>query len=259
MDETVATIERIVRSPHRVRILRQLSLEPTTFEGLNGDLAAASRTTKRALELLKAEGWVSESASEYRLTPVGTVFANCVLSCLNEAETILTLKPFLEQISPNQEYIDVELLLESNIEVVTQQLGTPYAPIERTIELLSSATTIRTLAPVIASVYADQYYRLITASGTNATTVLTPEVADYIRTESTTEMNHVLDTGNVEAFVCENDLPFGLLIVDDSVAMGAYDEYGTMRVLLVSDSVTVREWAMSTFERYKENSTSFEL
>lgn len=259
MDEAVTTIEYMVRSPHRVRILQKLSSEPTTFEEITGDLEAANRTVKRAFELLKAEGWVSEAEAEYRLTPVGVVFADRVLSCVNETRTILTLKPFFEQVSPNEEDVDVELLLGSDIEVITQQPGTPYAPIERTIELLSDTTTTHTLAPMIASIYADRYYRLITANGMTAATVLTCEVADYIRTESTPEMEQVLDTGNVEVFVYEEDLPFGLLVVDDSVAVGAYDEYGTMRALLVSDSEAVREWAMSTFERYKEDSKSFEL
>lgn len=257
MEGAITAIEYVTRSSHRVRLLEVLAEGDRSLEELQAVLDASGRTVRRGIDGLIDEGWVAETDAGYGLTQTGVSFATDLFDFLDRTEMLLELRTFFEWFPESACDLDVDAFEGSTVTLPGPH--TPYAPIERTLELITNASRFETIAPINSPFYEDSYYELIVDDGAEATTILSNGVLEAITAEDDGSLSDVLETGRAEIYVYPEELTFGLLLTDDVVAIGAYDDSRSMRALLESDVTPVRAWAESTFDDYRSDATRFTL
>lgn len=249
MEDAIDAISYVTRSPTRVRLLSMLGPEPRGLSELAGAVDASDRTVRRAIGGLVEEGWVCETAGGYVLTAVGERFREELLGFVETTRTLSDLASFFEWFP--EDACDLDLTVFEDATVTIGTAHEPYAPIERTQALIEDAETILTIAPIAAPFYNDPYYDQIVSENARVETILRPEVLRTLQEKQTASMREVRRHDNVAIYVYEEEFPFGLLVVDDRVAIGAYDETWSLRAVLESDAEEVLSWGRSTFETYR--------
>lgn len=245
-ERPAAAVERAVRSPARVRILRATADGPVTAGALVDRLDVCRRTVVRNLDVLTEAGWLAAGPDGYELTPPGELFAGGLFDALADAGTALELRPFYEEFPSD---VDLPASALTDATVTVAEPYAPLRPVERALDLIASADRIRTIAPVMTERYNEAYAEAI-ASGSRVETVLTPAVLSALRA-SAPDLDNALAPDSVSVHVADDPPGFGLLIVDGTAAVGAYDA-GSLRALAESDASTAVEWAESVFQRRRD-------
>lgn len=245
-DRSAAAVERAVRSPARVRILRAAADGPVTAGALADRLDVCRRTVVRNLDALTEAGWLAAGPDGHELTPPGELFAGGLFDALADAGTALELRPFYEEFPAG---VDLPASVLTDATVTTAEPYAPLRPVERALDLIADADRIRTIAPVMTERYNEAYADAI-ASGSRVETVLTPAVLSALRA-STPDLDSALAPDSVSVHVATDPLGFGLMIADGTSAVGAYDS-GSLRALAESDRPAAVEWAESAFERRRD-------
>ena len=255
MKEAVSAIEYVTRSIHRVRVLEQLRSGERTRGELEASIDASSRTIRRVTDGLSEAGWVEQTTAGFALTPTGTVFAEEFAETLSKTETLLKLQPFFRWFPRDVCSLSPEAFEDATVTV--RKPHSPYEPVDRALNRVSGTDTIRTIAPINAPFYNETYYKAIMEDSASAVTVLSEEVLSMLQRDGDA-LEDVMQTGRVEIYVYPDPISFGLLITDEVVAIGAYDDDGTMQALVESADETIRQWAIDTFEKYRKAATEIE-
>jgi len=245
-ERPAAAVERAVRSPARVRILRAAAGGPVTAGALADRLDVCRRTVVRNLNALTEDGWLTAGPDGHRLTPPGELFAGGLFDALADAGTALELRPFYDEFPPD---VDLPASALTDATVTVAEPHTPLRPVERVLDLIGEADHLRTIAPVMTERYNEAYADAI-ASGSRVETVLTPAVLSALRA-SMPDLDAALAPDRVTVRVATDPPGFGLLLVDGTAAVGAYDA-GSLRALAESDAPAAVDWAESTFERRRD-------
>lgn len=252
MQEAVSAIEYVTRSIHRVRVLEQLQSGERTRSELEASVDASSRTIRRVTDGLIEAGWVEETTDGFSLTPTGEAFAEELKETLSKTETLLELQPFFRWFPREVCSLSPEAFEDATVTV--RKPHSPYEPIDQALSRITGTERIQTIAPINAPFYNETYYEAIMEEGVSAVTVLSEDVLSALQRDEDA-LAEVIQTGRVEIYVHPEPLLFGLLITDDIVAIGAYDDSGTMQALVESESETIRQWALDTFKQYRETAT----
>lgn len=253
MEDAITAVSYATRSPTRVRLLSILEDGPFTIAELSDRVDASSRTVRRAIDGLREDGWVKGTTGGYELTRVGRRFAEELLEVLDLTETLVDLRDFFELLPEDEFDLEIAALEDASVTVGTAY--EPYAPVERVQTLIEGAETILTLAPIAAPFFTDPYYEQIVSADPHVETVLRPEVLETLQEKHGDAMDEVLRKETVSVYAYENELSFGLIVLDDRVAIGAYDDTRSLRALVVSDSPQVYAWGRSVFESYRADAT----
>jgi len=122
-------------------------------------LDASRRTVIRTLDALAEEGFVEQDEETYHLTALGSCISESYEELTAEVSLAQRLSPFLENIPDSEFDLDPWLLEDTELVVATE--GSPYALLDRTLQLREDAMRIREIAPMIEKKSTDQLARRI--------------------------------------------------------------------------------------------------
>lgn len=255
-DDTV--VEKLVL----VAIRRADALEAFQAGALRrADLEAAigvSRTTAhRVIRTLSEQSLVRRIEGGYVLTPLGEVVAEEVAAASTKVQTARRLQPFLEAFAESQFDIDVARFADAT--VTESGPGDPYAPLARFMELLQASESLRGFDTTsIAPIFVDEIREAI-LDGMQASVIYHPPVVDQIADAYPESLRDALDSGRLELFT-NPDLPLGLVLFDDRIGLGAYDdETGMLTTFVDTDDPAAIRWGTSVYEYYRASSERFDL
>lgn len=236
-------IEFLAGSPWRLDLLGVLvESGPLTGRELRSRLGASRTTVNRNLDALCNHGFVTNSGDEYAITPVGGAIAT---DCFDLAETIdLTnrLEPFLEWVPDGA--LDLDLRHLADAEVLVAEPGDPWAMINRHVECIKSMDRSRSFLPFTGLHAMEAAHEQVVNHGARCELVVTPEIADvHLADPAYAELaEEMVETGRVEYFRYDGDLPYGLNVIDDAVQIVVADG-DQPRAMVESNDEAVREWA----------------
>lgn len=125
---------------------------------------------------------------------------------------------------------------------------TPPTPDDRVPDVLANAASIVGVVPRLdrSLLYALRDRE----ADITAVVVVTGRARKRLTGPTRLAARSVLEERDVTLYAHEGDSPVGVLLVDDRVLVGLFDEDG-LAAALVTDAPGVREWAVATCRRYR--------
>lgn len=249
MDEDRETLQVLVDSPHRLEILETVNDGPIAVGDLSDELDLPRATAKHNLSRLADAALIQSVGSRYSITTFGTYTLSQVGDCLTGIETSRTLAPFLSLVSPETFDVDPSTFADSS--VITVSAPTPYAPVERLRELVDGATYVRMVTPVLLPQVLENLLEGVLAGDVRVDLVAPASVLERGRKRATVPAERVLATGRLVTGCYQEEIPFGLFLFEDRLALAGHDDENIMRCLVETRSPSALEWAADRFSEYE--------
>jgi predicted transcriptional regulator len=199
---------------------------------------------------------VTQDSHDFRLTPLGRVVAAEVASFGQTVDAADRLEPLLDAVGDEADTLDVAQFVDAT--VTTVEPSNPYGPLERSIDLLRDSNSLRgfdttTIVPLFVNEIRDEILGNMTVD-----VIHLPSVVDTIVDSYPDQIGNAMASGQITLSAHEN-LPFGLVIFDDTIGVGGYDsETGTLRTFVDTSDPDAREWAHSLYRRYRSEASELE-
>lgn len=257
--DVIGDVEHLLRSPTRVRVLRLLADRGTVHrDALKAEFDVARTTLQRNLDALEDRGWVRNTGVEYRISPCGRLVARALGDVLDTTLTAVRVQEVLQWVPASDLDLDVGHL--DGAEVVRSAPADPFAPVTRYAEALHAADRARVVVTAANLQAVADVAEHAPDDGVAWDLVVTGDGVDAIRAADRHEstLSTLAGAGAVNLRIADETVPFYLGLLDGTVHLGAADDDGIPRGLLVSASGPLREWATGTFERVWEAADPFE-
>lgn len=244
----------LTQSPVRIRLLEELRGGASTTEQLASAFDVHRRTIVRNLKSLEERGWVVVCQQEYSVTPAARLFLDELFDVLEQFPAAAELAKFFEHVPPGAVNVPPESFADAS--VVNSESKNPHAPLMAVRSAVTTASEVRTLAPVASPLYTEIYAAPI-AKGVPVETVLTADAARTLLASHADEVDTALDGEAVRVSVTDRQLPFGLVVTECSTLIGGYDD-GVLQSVLDVGSAELGEWARQEFERRQASARPLE-
>lgn len=254
MTDAIDDVEFLARSQNRIAVLDSLRQEGATRATLQDRLDLDRVTLGRILTAFEDREWVETDGDEYVTTFLGVLVADRFDAFRSFMATARDLRALVGAVPLDSLGFPVDRLADAT--VTTAGEGDPYAPVRRFMECVRDSESLSGYdTTTIAPIYVEEIREEI-LGGMTTEIVYLPPVIDQIVSDYREAVGGAVESGHLTLWVAD-DLPCGLAIFDDRVAVGAYDdETGMLAVLVETGDPDVREWALESFESVREDATS---
>lgn len=250
MDASLEDVEFLARSAHRVAVLEALAQGPHDRDELRAESGASDPTVGRILGDFEERNWVRRDNHRYAVTDTGDFVAEHFSALLERMETERRLRDVWELLPGDLDGFTLDLV--SDAVVTTIEPGDPYAPANRCASFYPTTDRVRGFDAAVTAPHNYEALSELVLAGLEAEFVIPREVSENIRAAYPEAQRAARESGNLQDW-WHDDLPLCRVIVfDHRVGVGGYDpESGVLAVYVDSDAPDLREWAVSTFERFR--------
>jgi predicted transcriptional regulator len=255
MSEFREIVECLCNSPQRLEILDVLGDARMDVREVMEALDSPRSTVQRNLSVLEEQGWVERTGSGYTATTVGELLCTEFVGMGETATKIERMAPFLNTVDAPGE-VAVDRL--SDVLVTTPEPTRPYSPRMRLLQVFEEVDYVRGLLPVVSSLSVEEARRADADGEPNGEYVVSSAAFDALHDQYAGEGvdgTEIDPPANIDIWVYDGDLPYGLFVSDDALALAAYDEFGRMQALIDSADVTTIKWGKRVYEAYRRQST----
>lgn len=247
LDETVTK---------RRDFLASLRDEPSTKPELVDRLDASRSTVDRAISDLQDHELVSRSGSEYQLTIVGKQAIQQYEQYLDGLGDLHDASEVIADIPADAQFH--ESLLE-DAEVTTADLHDPNVPLDRTREIMETASEVRKVTPAVFPVCVELVFNR-SGDGLSLELLVPGDVVETLRERY--DFGTDGDTEEIDLFRMAETPPYGLWIADtpdgEYCGLMAHSETG-VRGLIVTQSPEACEWADEQITSYRSEAERVEF
>lgn len=255
-DQARELLETVSR---REAVLDCLADAPRDKRELTGRLDVSRQTVDRAIRELESAAMVGRTGEGYRLTPFGALAHREFESLLDRFEVLLSATDLLVHLPPGMD-VDPDVL--SGAEVVYADNPLPHEPIRALAGLLEDAGRIVGYSPIAYPQQVSLFHRQITRTETEVELVLDASLVEGLWSNYREGLREALSAPNFALHeLPESHCPnVSLALFDDSTLwIGVYDDSGTVRGAIVSESDAAVAWARSHLERYRAEAETVSL
>lgn len=254
MIDPLATVEFIVRSPVRVRILEcLLERGRQTRRELQAELDVVRTTVQRNLDSLEERELILAVDDGYEISLGGEMVSNELHTLTETVAFVAEAGPVLGQLAAKLPEFDPDPQWLTDATVVEATTANPYAPVEKHAETMAEAEHARLVLPATgANPLETARERVVEEAYHEA--IVTPDVAETLREEPefSETFEAMVEAGSVAVHRYDGEIPCYLGVLDDVVQFGVQDETGIPRALLETTHPEVLEWAIERFESYRD-------
>lgn len=244
-------IAYLARSEHRVPTLVALTARPRSRSELWEMAGVSSSTIRRTLSEFEERGWIRKEEYKYEATQTGAFLGSAMVDLIDRVETEQLLRDVWEWLPDEESGFTLEMCTDATVTLA--EADDPYGPVNRFTELLEDSDEIRFVGLDVAMFEPckDALCGRI-LDGMQAEIINPPRVARYVRETCADEFSEALETGRLTVRL-HDDLPsYGVCILDDRIAVTAYDPDSlSVRALVDTDGTDPTEWAESVYRSYR--------
>jgi predicted transcriptional regulator len=258
MNQSLKEIEYLSRSENRVQVLKSLMQDALTRRELQEKTGASQATLSRILQDFEERQWIRKQGAVYE----ATVFGSWVADCVGELQVALSASDKLEAFEPwlptDIERFDVRWLADA--EVITPTETEPNAPMDRVQSVLRAAQHIRVLSYAYNKNCLDASVTAVRERGQQYEGVYSTGAIQSLREKSKwhDQLETMLEADTTAISVYEGEVPCSVEIADEVVHLILRDDQGVVRAVIESESIPLRNWAVSLFERYLADAESID-
>lgn len=259
-DPSFEAIEFLARSKNRVTVLEVLAGGAMEQYDLEDATGVTRPTLSRILDDFESRGWTVSSGRRYELTQLGGYITEEFTDFLGRMRVDGKLGDVVQWL-PNQEF-DFDLACLTTAEVVHPQKTDASAPTTHIVRRLEAADRVQVMSYTLLpeafrvcrekAVHGNQELEVVFDTETIATLATDQRNIDQAR--------EMLETGRVAFYQSQRPVPYVLVIPDDEVVVVCLTgEDGEPRAVIDTDDETVRAWAQSIFEAFRDDALPLEL
>jgi len=252
-------IEYLLRSDNRTAVLLALNQEqPLDRYDLERRLSASRRTVTRILTTFDEQGYITESSDGYRLTTFGAVVADAYRQCKEQTDLATQYRPFLTNVDSSAVDLDPTLLRGADLTVASNV--SPYAPLDRMLELRRSASRVRTVTPLVERKSVEQLAsRLRRGDDVTFEVVFSAELYETVESqpEYGEPIRSAAGAASVEKFVYPGPVSTLYAVTDDVAALGATLD-GDPHALVESTDPELRAWVTDRIDEFRADAVPLE-
>lgn len=254
MDSALDEIKFLADSANRVDALVKLSEGPCDRGELQAVTGASSATVGRLLGDFEELGWVRREDHDYVLTEPGAFVAEHFTTFHDRLAAERELRDVWRWLPSEVAGFTLELVAGAEVTIV--EPGNPYGPANRCAALYAETERVKGFDAAMTAphLFEELYQRIIDGMETEA--IIPPRVSEDILSAYPEKATEVRESDALTLWL-HDDLPlYRVLVFDDRVGIGGYDpETGVLQISVDTDAPEVRDWAMVTFESYREEAT----
>lgn len=243
----------LVEPIRRTKALQRLSQGPAKREELSDELDVSKATLHRVVKGFADAGFVRETDAGVELTGAGREAAAAVERYRDRMAAVERLEPLLNGLPTSLEF---ELEWFADAEVVTPTAGHPQRPVQRVVDFLKAASSLRATSAVVLPIYVEVLSREID-DGMETELVVASAVIETLRTEYPERFAEALETGTLELYV-HDAIEVGLAI-DDGRALVVGAREGVTEVVVVTDRPAAIDWIETVYEQYRETGEPYDF
>lgn len=256
LDEDSDHLIQVLRHRDVLAELKQEDLERRELEDRLGVSRATSHRYVRTLEDMRL---AEKTNNRYVLTDLGEDIAAAVAKFETEVNARIRLAPLVDVMRNVTPPINVDAFIDASVETVAR--GDPFAPLTRFVSLVEETETLRAInAARIAPPYMEEFQRHI-LNGMQTELIDHPRIFEDIMESYPEKCVEVCASGYLTLWLRKprEVLPFGLVLFDDRVGLGLFnDETETLELFVDTDTEEAVEWATDVYDRYKSDSVLLE-
>lgn len=250
--DDVAVIECIIENFSLVRLLGE---NPLHKQELADKLDVSPNTVYRKTRKLRALDLLKHGNSGYYLTKIGEAHVNLSQELVNASNLLYAGEEFIENheadnFPPYWEWSDVEI-------VHSDQYG-PSRPMQVVREFVEGATQLCGFSPVVYPGYVNIFYREIVHEQLKGKLILDTSVIEILQSDFGDEFSEARRAGTFSIYEAQHNLPFGLLLRDESkadVLVSIYGTTGDLRGIIKSEATKASQWGRITYEKVADRAT----
>ena len=254
MDAAIEEIEFLARSNHRVGVIEELTAGGRERRELRAATGASTPTMSRILTDFEDRRWIVRDGPIYELTPLGEFVAERFLGLREAMEIERKLRDVWQWLPREMEGFSVNLFADAVVSYPGP--GYPYEPIERLTSLIERTTRLRGFDSIVFKSINNETVCQAVVDGMELEYVYSPTALEKTFAWNPERVMEAASRENCRVYV-HDDLPdrsrCGLGIVDDRAGICCHDaETGALTAVIDTADPAAREWAISTFERIRE-------
>lgn len=237
-------------------MLAALREGPLARHELETRLDISKSTAHRNTKSLAERGLLEKSDGDFVLTEFGRAVADVVAAYEKEMDTTVRLAPVLEAVSGTDPPCPIKDFADAT--VTSADRGDPFGPLARFVSLVAETDSLRMFdSYAIAPTYIDEIHGRV-RNGMRTEVIERPDIAEDVMEHYPAKCVQLCASEHLSMKIRE-DLPFGLVILDDRIGLGVRDgETGAPMAFVDTDSTEAREWAETTFDAYWSEATRLE-
>lgn len=216
---------------------------------IEDELNISRSTVNRAFCELSEMGLIRANNGSFGLTLHGEL-AYQQYQDLTESYTHLSEARELSANLPADTQLDMQLL--EGGEVTLSERQTPQGPFEQIKEAVRSADCVKGYSPVVLPSYVDFFHEQIMNRNLAVELILEEQLIPALTVTYAEQFTPAATSDNCVLWQIDDELPFGLVIVDDEkVWLCVYRDGGGLRGTLANDSDSALNWALDIFRQYR--------
>ncbi len=242
-------IDDFVGLTRRWPVLDGLRDGPLDRRELQEAVVVSRPTIHRQLRALRDSGLVTKRNGTFSLTPVGELAAAEFARTFDAMDTVSALSHVTPWLPLAEFGFEFDRL--GDAEIALPRPNDPFAPTRRMLQTIHGADHIRMLTytflpegdPAARRCFVEegQFFEIVLDSTLARSLSEDPASADHFR--------ELLSRG-VRISIAPEPVPIVLTIADEQVIIGAIDDDGSPRGLIVTDDEVIRTWAEETIDDY---------
>jgi len=241
--------DEFVSLTRRWPVLDALRAGPLDRRDLQERVGVSRPTIHRQLRALGDAGLVAKRNGTFALTPVGELAAAEFSRTFEVMDTVSTLSQVVPWL-PVAEF-DFEFDRLRHAEVTLPRFNDPFAPTRRMLQAIHGAAHVRLVTYTFLPEGDPAARRCFVEEGQFFEGVLDSTLVRSLLEDpaSTAHLRELLTRG-ARIRVAPEPVPIILTIADEQVIVGAVDDGGSPRGLIVTDDEVIRAWAEETVDDY---------
>lgn len=249
-------VDRVLKiTSRRSRLLRELRAGARHKPNLVDSLECSRSTVDRALRQLVAEGMVERDGGKYQLTLKGRL-------TIDEFERFSTRIQRLEAASHVLDALpsdcDFDPVILESATIVEANRTTPHEPVERYLDSVRNADSVRALGSVVIPQYVETFRTRFVEDGVDGRLVLDAAAVDRLASDHQSVLAEVLELDRVVIATVESTPPFSIVLLETGsrtrLVVMVYVPEGVRGYIETGEPAAV-EWGETLFERHWRSAT----
>lgn len=231
---------------HRGAVLQCLKQEIYDSHEIAAEIGKSKSSVDRDIRLLKDSDFICENVEDICITQYGA-YALQVYQSANDIGRAEGFIPYLPQSAPFSLLQDAELRETSG--------PRPQRPNEHVTNLISEARKVNMIAPAVIPPITDILAERNRNDFPTVDIIMSEAVLDELWVSHSEELHSCLETGACSLWQTDEQLSFGLVIVDEiSLCLSVYDDSMRLIGTITNASEDALEWAWEMFRQLRDAS-----
>lgn len=253
MEAVLDELRFLLRSGNRPALLQAVHDEGRLDRyDLEQRLDVSRRTVTRTIESMTDRGYLRRDTDGVALTAYGSFLTECYRSLETDAGVATEYAPFLQHVPGEALGFDLRRLAGADLYVASE--ASPFALIDRTVDLRAETTTFREVAPGVEKKSIVQLAERVRAGESlDVEIVMTAAAARTATDHDGYADGHrtILQSPDVDIYVHEEPVAMFIGVIGDTVTLTTTRD-GTPHAMVETTDETVYEWAVEQLDAYRD-------